>query len=118
MPLLYYLLFIFYIKNFIYLFYNNQNKIFIYNRKKEHIHKKNHKYKNSCNSNINQSGLKIVGHRPRCYVPGEHTVDAMFPGNIDGMFPGNINSEGNFNYYCMPRETISNNHVAVFYVEM
>ena len=33
---------------------------------------KNHKYKNSCKSNLNQSGLKIVGHRPRCYVPGEH----------------------------------------------
>ena len=45
-------------------------------------------------------------------------IDAMFPGNIDGMFPGNINSEGNCNYYCMSRETISTNHVAVFYVEM
>ena len=45
-------------------------------------------------------------------------IDAMFPGNIDGMFPGNMNSEGNCNYYCMSRETISTNHVAVFYVEM
>ena len=45
-------------------------------------------------------------------------IDAMFPGNIDVMFPGNINSEGNCNYYCMSREIISTNHVAVFYVEM
>jgi len=33
LPFLYYLLFIFHIINFIYLFYNNQNKMFIYNRK-------------------------------------------------------------------------------------
>ena len=45
-----------------YLFATGSRNIFI----------KNHKYKNSCKSNLNQSGLKIVGHRPRCYVPGEH----------------------------------------------